>query len=121
MDAIAQLDAIAEQQTSLPLPDELDKVQEPEALPVNLPAGFRFRQLKQRHLMNFYEHELEQEYKSVFHRNYAVCKAAIVANWFEAPVKIEPDDLDDMDIHDVQMLWEAINNHALNTIRIKKN
>lgn len=93
-----------------------------ELLPIDLPFGWRFRDIKHAHLLAFYEESPhEKNYKSRFHMSQAYVEAAINANFFEAPVNVSPDVLAGMNWQEVEQLRTAVINHVTNLVNTPKN
>ena len=93
-----------------------------QLLPTDLPSGWRFRDIKHKHLLMFYDAEpLSQKYKSIFHEAQTHITAAINAGYFELPTAVTPAVLDDMDWQDVKMLQRAVLNRTSNAINTPKN
>lgn len=91
-------------------------------LPIDLPSGWKFRDLKHGHLLDFYDAEpFSQKYKSKFAEADAQVRAAIAADFFELPTAVNPDVLRGMEWADVEKLQLAVVNCVLNKSRTPKN
>lgn len=93
-----------------------------ELLPVDLPSGWRFRDIKHGHLLAFYEESPhEKNYKSRFHMSQAYAEAAIKAGFFEAPVGVAPEMLEGMNWDEVEQIRTAVINFVTNKVNTPKN
>lgn len=113
---LENLEALKEQAKE-ELPDITIKL-----LPVELPSGWKLRDLKHGHLLDFYDAEpFSQKYKSKFAEANAHVTAAINAGFFESPTAVKPEVLRDMEWADVEQLQTAVVNCVLNKSRTPKN
>lgn len=93
-----------------------------ELLPVDLPSGWRFRDIKHGHMLAFYEESPhEKQHKSRFHMSQAYAEAAIKAGFFEAPVGVAPEMLQGMNWDEVEQLRTAVINLVTNKVNTPKN
>lgn len=128
MDAFEELSRLAEQQQEpQPVNDgsveqEIDEAFPYQSQPIILPIGWEFTNWRQRHVMALYEAGvITNQYPNRWRMNYEIVKAAIEAGCFASPVKVETAVLDDMHIHDVEMLRVAVINNYTNLVLTPKN
>ena len=132
-DAFAALKQLAEKQqqgeTAVDEPETLEQLeaitsQDYQERPVELPAGWRMREWRQKHLMAIYEDgpllkALDGEYDNRWRRNDDVVKSVLRHGGFDV-VNVTEADIDGMHWQDVEMIYLAIVAHYSNTVLIKK-
>lgn len=93
---------------------------------ITMPAGWKMREWRQKHLMEIYEDgplvkALSGEYPNRWRRNYELVESVLKHDGFDmAPGTVTAEDLLDLDWQDVEEIALAVIAHYQNVIYIKK-
>jgi len=93
-----------------------------EPLPVELPAGYKFTDLRQRHLIAYSDDaDFSLQHKTKFHLWQHHIDAAVNAGWFTQPPQFTIEAAQDLHRDIAEMLYEAITSTWVNAVNTPKN